>query len=320
MAVLITGATGRLGSLLTSALIRSGATVNILTRRPHRALELFGNRVNGFEWHPRTEPLPEGALDGVRRIVHLMGEPIYGRPTRRKFERIVSSRRLVSERLLEALGERPAHLIVASSAAVYGPGPGLPVTEEAPPAKPVGRLAAAARAWERAAEFARENGSIVTLVRLGLVIGTDAFPDALLPWFERGLAWRSAGPDAVVPVIDGADAVALLYWLVHEREIDGPVNAVAPVPLLASDLMRVLAEAAATPTRVSLPRWMVRRKIGLAADLLTFRHQIVPKRALDAGFGFAHPDPVESLKAVLSHRPRRRARGLMRLGGLLQRS
>ena len=90
MTILITGATGLIGRPLTRALVDQGQQVRVVTRRPHRVLEAFSaysSRVLAFEWHPRTEPFPPEALQGVERIVHLMGEPIYGPATREARQR-----------------------------------------------------------------------------------------------------------------------------------------------------------------------------------------------------------------------------------------
>ena len=85
MTILITGATGLVGRALTLALLEQGTDVRVVTRRPHRVLEAFAaysSRVLAFEWHPRTEPFPPEALAGVERVIHLMGEPLYGPATR----------------------------------------------------------------------------------------------------------------------------------------------------------------------------------------------------------------------------------------------
>ena len=196
-----------------------------------------------FEWHPRTEPFPAGALDGVERVIHLMGEPLYGPLTRDKRAQIVASRRIGTERLIEALADQPVHLIVASSAAVYGFGEGPPLTESTAVKKPKDRLALALLACEEAADRLRDNGSTVTLVRLGPVIGPGAFPDQLLELFERRIAWREAHPEAAIPAIDQVDAVSLLVWLTLTRPMPGPIHAVAPEPLRSADLKQLLAQA-----------------------------------------------------------------------------
>lgn len=320
MRILITGATGLIGRALTQSLLDQGLRPRIVTRRPHRALEFFDNRVLAYEWHPRTEPLPRAALDGVERVVHLMGEPLHGRLTRQRRAQIVASRRNGTQRLAEALGQQQAHVIVASSAAVYGFAEGPPLTETTPVQKPKSRISQTLLACEEAVEQFRESGSVVTLVRLGPVIGPGGFLEGLVRLLGRRFAWRDAHADAAVPAIDHVDAASLLAWLALSRPEAGAVHGVAPQPLRTADLKQLLIEAAPA-TRLNLPRSILRRRAGVMADFLYSRQRILPQRALDGGFKFARPDPLESVRSMLAQHaaaaPAKRRGSL--LGAVLQR-
>jgi uncharacterized protein (TIGR01777 family) len=301
MTILVTGGTGLVGRAVIQTLLDQGAHVRVVTRRPHRALEYFDHRVTAFEWHPRTEPLPAPALDGVERIVHLMGEPLYGPLSRGRRSRIVASRQDATRALIEALGRSRVHLIAASSTAVYGRGEGPPLTETSAIKPPKNKLALALLACEEAADRLRENGSTVTVVRFGHVIAPDgAFTDALLSLHRRGMTWRDISPDSGIAAIDHEDAASLLAWLALSRPLPGPVHAVAPEPLRAADLKKMLAETSHRRPLAALPPLMLRPSLGYIADALGNRRQIVPRRALDAGFVFSRPDPLESVRAVLA--------------------
>ena len=80
----------------------------------------------------------------------------------------------------------------------------------------------------------------------------------------------------------------------------GAIHAVAPEPLRSADLEQLLAQASPRNGRAGLPRWLLRRQIGVLADFVHSRQRIVPQRALDAGFVFSRPDPLESVRAVLA--------------------
>ena len=301
MTILITGATGLIGRALTQSLLDQGVRPRVVTRRPHRALEMFDSRVTAFEWHPRTEPLPADALDGVERIIHLMGEPLYGPLTREKRARVAASRRIGIERIVDALGGRSrVHLIAASSVSVYGYGDGPALTETTAVQPPRNKFALALIACEEAAEPLRASGAVVTQVRLGPVIAPATFPEQLKALFDRRLAWRNAHPEAAIPAIDHVDAVALLTWLALSRPMPGAIHAVAPEPLYSADLEKLLAQASPRRGRTGLPRWMLRRQIGVLADFVHSRRRVVPRRALDAGFTFSRPDPLESVRSVLA--------------------
>jgi uncharacterized protein (TIGR01777 family) len=330
MTILITGATGPVGRALTQTLLDQGQPVRVITRRPHRVLEYFdSNRLSAFEWHPRTEPLLPEALDGVERIIHLMGEPLYGPATREARQRIAESRRLTATRLAEALGRQRVHLIVASSASVYGFGAGPPLSESTELPRSKSKFVRALRSAEQAAEQVGANGSTVTTVRLGLVIAPGGFIEPLRQLHAAGLTWRAPPPEAtnptVMPAIDLMDAVALLAWLARARRVAGPVNAVAPEPLRSGDLKALLEDAVPRRVRIPLPRLVLRRYIGALADVVYGRQQVAPQRVLHAGFEFERPHPNDSVHAVLAHQAEAEAaarpvakRGSL-LGAVLQR-
>ncbi len=92
----------------------------------------------------------------------------------------------------------------------------------------------------------------------------------------------------------------MLAWLALSRPLPGPIHAVAPEALRVADLKKMLAETAPRRPLAAIPALMLRPSLGLVADALNNRRQIVPRRALDAGFVFSRPDPVESLRAVLA--------------------
>jgi uncharacterized protein (TIGR01777 family) len=329
MTILITGATGLIGRALTQALLAQGTQVRVITRRPHRVLEAFSaysSQVLAFEWHPRTEPFPPEALEGVERIVHLMGEPIYGPANREQRQRVVASRRRATKRLADALGRQKAHLILASSASVYGFGAGPPVGESSAVRPPKEKLALSLLGCEEEAEQIAANGSTVTAVRFGMVVAPGGgFIEPLRRLHASGVTWRTPHPDAIIPAIDIADVVAVLGWMVRARRVAGPIHAVAPEPLRSADLKALLEDAAPRRLRVALPRLALRRSIGALADVVHSRQQIVPQRLLELGYQFERPNPLDSVHAVLAERdvpplepsePKRRSL----IAGVLQRA
>ena len=323
MTILVTGGTGLIGRAVIQTLLDQGVHPRVVTRRPHRALEYFDSRVTAFEWHPRTEPLPAPALEGVERIVHLMGEPLYGRMSRERRTRIAASRREGTDALVEALGRNRIHLIAASSTAVYGSGEGPPLTETSSIKPPKNKLALALLACEEAADRLRENGSTVTFVRFGHVIAQEGgFLGPLRSVHRKGLTWRDTHPDAALAAIDHEDAASILAWLALSRPLPGPIHAVAPEPLRVADLKKMLAEASPRRPLAALPALMLRPSLGFVADALTNRRQIVPRRVLDAGFVFSRPDPLESVRAVLAYAaaPQPAGKRASRLASVLQRT
>ena len=320
MRVLITGATGLIGRALTQSLLDKGLRPRIVTRRPHRVLESFDSRVLAYEWHPRTEPFPPGALDGVERVIHLMGEPLHGPLTREKRAQIVASRRNGTERLIEALADQPVHLIVASSAAVYGFGEGPPLPRvqrrqetQAQACPGAARLRGGCRPPPRQ-RLDGHSGPHGPRDRPRRVPGPDvgaagtALRLARHPSRGGHSRHRPGGRRIAAPVAH------------VEPPVPGPLHAVAPEPLRSADLKQLLAQALPL-TRVPLPHMVLRRRIGGLADFLHSRKRILPERAIEAGFQFARPDPIESVRSVLAeHVARAAPRRPSLLGAVLQRT
>jgi NAD dependent epimerase/dehydratase family enzyme len=132
------------------------------------------------------------------------------------------------------------------------------------------------------------------------VIAPGGFPDDLKALFDRRWTWRDAHPEAAIPAIDHVDAVAMLTWLALSRPMPGAIHAVAPEALRSAEVAKLLEQVSPRRGRVALPRWMLRRQIGVLADFVHSRRRVVPRRALDAGFTFSRPDPLESMRAVLA--------------------
>jgi NAD dependent epimerase/dehydratase family enzyme len=297
MTILISGASTQLGRSLTERLVGEGRPVRLLTRRPFSGIAAFSGPERCLEWHPLSEPLPEAALDGVSSIVHLMGEPFEGRLTPPKVERLALLRRTAADKIIAGLSRRSARVILASSAAIYTDAAGEAYTEASAVGEPRTILQIAAHAWEGAAGAARAAGAQVAIARFGLVVGADRVLEDLARWISAGVSPKAAS--ATVPLIDREDAVALLVGLIDNPDIDGPINAVAPVQVSTAELCKRLSDSMGVRQRIALPARLTARALGAGAELLLRRSQIVPRRLMELGCSFSQPDPLANLPRVI---------------------
>ena len=303
MIVLITGATGRIGQDVTRHLLAAGARVRVLTRRPHRARELFADHTEIFEWHSKSEPVPAPASTGIDMLVHLMGEPLVTPPAGPDHaKRIRDSRVAPTRALAEALADRPVRWIVASCAGIYPDAEGGETSELIPLAPPKSDLQALFHDVELAAAEARHAGSTVATLRLGLMLAPNGFPDMLLQTCKRGMGLRIGSGAEWVPTITPADAARMVLWLIADPKIDGPINAVAPTLFTTADLRRTMSAATGKSHRLKAPNWLLRRALGLGAEMLRRRDCLVPVRAQAAGFVFSQPDANATLSTLLPAR------------------
>ena len=94
MKILITGATGLVGSKLLEELALAGHDdMRVLSTNKVRAKEQICFPVEVFEWNPLKNSIEDGALEGVDIIFHLAGESVAdGRWSSERKKRILDSR------------------------------------------------------------------------------------------------------------------------------------------------------------------------------------------------------------------------------------
>src|SRR5436190_18978956 len=135
MRVLVTGASGLIGSALADALLARGDEVVGLTRDPTRARPT-NPTVRWHAWRPTTERPPPEALEGIDGVVNLVGEEINQRLTDEAKVRIRESRLLGTRNLLQGIDASPTApsvFIGQSAIAYYGDRGAQPLHEQSPP-------------------------------------------------------------------------------------------------------------------------------------------------------------------------------------------
>ena len=310
MKILISGSTGLVGTALTKALARHGHTVCRLIRSTTR---IPPDANGGFDvsWNPETGELGGAAL-GADAVVNLSGASIAGkRWTPSQKEVLRSSRVRATRALVAALGRmsaKPAVLISASAVGIYGNRDGEILMEESPPGNDF--LADLAREWEAEALKAEAFRTRVVLARFGLILaGTGGALPVMMRPFRFGLGGTIGSGNQWVSWISLADVVGVLLRCLNNTPItgavefgpiSGPVNVVAPQPVTNSEFTRELARALNRPALIPAPAFALRLALGEMADALLLASQrVVPKKLLESGYQFQHPDLRSALAAAI---------------------
>jgi uncharacterized protein len=289
--VLVTGATGLVGTALTHSLLRRGDMVTALSRSP-QAPRLLPAGVRHLAGDPASPGPWEEELARADACVHLAGEPIgAGRWTAARKERIRRSRVDSTARVAAVIrGGGPAVLVSASAVGLYGDRGDELLDEASAPGK--GFLSEVVREWEAAAEPARARPHVrVVAVRSGIVLarGGGALPRMALPFrllaggtLGRATAWR--------PWIHLADEVGLILLALDDARVDGPLVAAAPNPVTSRELARSLGKVLHRPALVPAPAFALRLALGeLAGDLLASQ-RATPRKARALGYRFRFPE------------------------------
>jgi uncharacterized protein len=289
--ILISGASGLIGSALVSALESHGHEVTRLVRRP------TGNG-NEFQWDPMHEVSPV-LVSGFDIVIHLSGESVAGRWRAEKKRRIRESRVVSTRNLSRALAkaERPPHTFLCASAiGYYGNRSDEVLTEESAPGS--GFLPEVCREWE-AATHVGSPGTRTMNLRFGIVLSRHggALKEMLLP-FRLGLGGKIGNGRQWYSWIHIDDAVGAILHILATPSFIGPVNMTAPNPLTNAEFTGALASALKRPAIFTVPTFAAKLAFGeFAEEGLLASARVIPNKLGDSGFEFRYPE----LRAALAH-------------------
>ena len=298
MRIVITGATGLIGSALAAALDRDGIEVTRLVRRPPASPAQV-------RWDPTATAgkLDPAVLSGAGGVVHLSGAPVAGgRWTPARKQQLRDSRITSTRAITEAIAAAPVPppvLLCASAIGWYGGDTGDRAVTESDPAGR-GFLATLVRDWEATAAAAPAGTRVVSM-RSGLVLaGRGGILGPLLPLFRLGLGARLGTGRQYLSWISRTDEVRAIRFLLDHADMAGPVNLTAPAPVTNAEFTAALARAVHRPALLTVPAVALRAGLGEASGELLGSLRVLPQKLEQAGFSFRYPAIGEALAAELS--------------------
>ncbi|MDZ4785898.1 MAG: TIGR01777 family oxidoreductase [bacterium] len=292
--IIISGASGFVGTALTSYLKGKGHEVLSLVRRsPKVASEI--------SWNPLNREIDSSKLEGAFAVINLSGESISShrwtekRKVTLRDSRINTTRFLIES--LQKLQTKPKVFISASGMGYYGETGVEEVTESAPMGS--GFLAELASKWENEALKGRESFRVV-LLRISMVISKNggALAKMLLP-FKLGLGAKLGSGTQYMNWIHLFDLLQCIEFCIENDSCSGPVNACAPNSVTNAEFTRRLANAVHRPTFfLSLPEVFLGILLGeMSQELLLVSTKGVPKKLIEAGFKFKYASIEKAFEA-----------------------
>lgn len=298
MNVLVSGATGLIGSALSEELIGGGHGVTCLTRSPESPTDI--------RWDPFSGTI-DGTLEGHDAVVHLAGETIFSGPTDRwtpsKKEGIMESRRKGTRLLAETIAglpEPPRVLVSASGINYYGDDHADEVLrEDSAPGSDF--LAEVCKVWEASADPAREAGIRVVNTRFGLVLSPRGGAlGTTLPIFKLGGGGRIGSGRQWWSWIALDDVVGAIVRVMQDESVEGGVNVGSPNPVTNADYTKVLGKVLNRPTFFAVPAPALRVAFGEVADaLLLASLRVEPAKLEQTGYEFRYPGLEGALRHLL---------------------
>lgn len=301
MKVLVTGASGLIGSALCDALFARGDHVVGLSRDPRRARSA-NPRVTWHKWEPTLERPDPAAFESVEGVVHLLGERIDQRWTDESKRKIMESRRTGTHNLAQAIEalENPPRVMVSQSAVGYYGDRGNDVLDESEgPGESFD--AEVVKAWEQEAHELDGHDVRLVILRTGQVLTPKGgMLKELLTPFKLGVGGPLAGGSQYISWIHIEDELGLILWALDNENVNGTINATAPEPATNKDFSKALGRAVNRPAVVPVPGLVLDLKFGREfGQILRGGQRAIPKQAQELGYEFKHPDLDEALQDLL---------------------
>jgi uncharacterized protein (TIGR01777 family) len=316
MKVLMTGATGLVGTALTNALVRDGHTVcrmvrrETVSRKADSPAQAAGPRVIDVPWDPEasgglTFADSQGEIGGADAVVNLAGASIAGNRWTQQGKMVLRSSRVrTTGSLVSALGRLktvPKVMVSASAIGYYGSRGDEVLTEDSKPGDDF--LAKVAVDWEAEAKKAEALGMRVVLARFGIILAKHggALPQMMRP-FRFFVGGKMGSGRQWISWITLEDVIGIIRYALENANVSGVVNLVAPQPVRNAEFAKELARAMHRPARFPAPTFALRLALGreMADSMLLASQRVEPARLAAAGYTFRHSDLPRALAAVLA--------------------
>lgn len=294
LSILVTGASGLIGSSLCGFLETQGHRVLPVTRTP--------TSKNEIAWNPRQGTIAIDDAVRIDAVIHLAGSNVAdGRWTAAKKKEILESRVLGTRLLAKTMAQRaqPPSAFVCASGSGFYPLDGEDHDESSDPGGHF--LAQVCEAWEAETRVAEEAGIRVVRARIGVVLTpAGGALKKLLPVFQSGLGGVVGKGDGKMSWIAIDDVLDILHRATWEQEWEGAFNLTSPTPVTHRTFFEALAQVLRRPCFFPTPEFAIRAAFGEMADETILANLgAVPKKLENHGYEFRHPHLTETLSHLL---------------------
>ena len=292
--VLVTGATGLVGSAITKKLIEAGYTVHTLKRNNPNAPFHYLEATNQMVLDP---DIP------LYAVINLAGPNLADkRWTTKRKNYLLSSRVELTNALALALIDlptKPKMLLAGSAIGYYGLTGDSYVDEDSPAGDDF--LATVGQQWEQATQPAEDAGINTIHLRIGVVLSKKGgmLQKLLLP-FNLGIGGKIGNGKQYLSWISIIDLVQTILFLLVKNPRVGVLNLVAEETVNNADFSTQLGRALRRPSFIPMPTFIVKLLFGEMGDALLLGSTRVKSIKLGSlGIKLQHQTLTSALTAVL---------------------
>lgn len=285
--VLITGATGLIGSRISEACLNDGYKVHYLTTSKGK-IQLSTTK-QGFYWNPDNGDIDEAAFNGVGTIINLAGAPIANRWTESYKDEIIKSRVQSLDLLkntLSRIDHQVEHLISASAIGIY-PDSETIYYDENSKINDNSFLVEVVKKWEAAADELSEVGLTVAKVRIGIVLSAEGGAmEKLIKPIKAFVGSPLGSGDQWQSWIHLNDLVGIFMHIL-KFGLEGVYNGVAPNPVTQKYLTKAIAHEIDRPIFLpAVPEFVLKMILGEMHVIVTSGQRVSSKKIQDKGYYF----------------------------------
>jgi uncharacterized protein (TIGR01777 family) len=299
--IIITGATGLIGSKIADKLISRGEEVVVFTRSPKKAKEKIKNAHSYVKWDYNLQGGWQESIIEVDAVIHLAGENVMGNRWNEKHKKkVMESRKIGTQNLVEAIcntKNKCKTFVCASAIGFYNNDINIVVDEDSPAGNDF--LADVTSNWEKEAAKVEKCNVRRVSIRIGIVLSKEggALEKMLTP-FKFFVGGPIGSGKQWVPWIHIDDVVNLFIYSL-DTEIKGSLNAVSPNPVTMNTFAKTIGKFLDKPAFFKVPEFLLNIVLGDAAKLITRGSRVLPKKTISAGYKFKYENLEKALNDIL---------------------
>jgi uncharacterized protein (TIGR01777 family) len=300
--ILITGASGLVGTRLTELLTQKGYTVAHLGRAKHKST------VPSYVWNVEAGSIDPEALVNTDVIIHLAGANVAEkRWTASRKKEIIESRTLSSALLCRALQQQANTIrtVISASAIGYYGFEGSNVFTESSPAG-TDFLANVTRQWENEINSIESPHVRLVKLRIGVVLSAQG---GVVTELSKPIRWGLGAPlgsgNQYISWIHIDDLCAMFIKAIEDDNMTGAYNAVTDW-ITNRELTRAIAHVLHKPLWLpAVPAFVLRAALGEMADIVLMGSKVSPAKIEQAGFHFQYTKIEGALSSLLPEKASR---------------
>ena len=300
MRVLITGATGLIGSKISQLCRDKGMQVHYLSTSKDKLENKEDYK--GFYWNPNNNEIDSEAIKGVDAIINLVGASIAERWTPEQKKAILKSRTETTHLLYKCLQENEhqvKNLVSASAIGIYPSSLEKLYTEEDKGVDDsfVGEVVVK---WEEAVDNFKDLGIEVAKIRIGLVLAENG---GVLQKLKEPVNFNVGSPLGSGKQWQSwihIDDISGIFLFALENQLSGIYNAVAPNPVTNKELVNEVASQMGKPVWLpNVPKVALKLVLGEMSHIVLSSQLVSSDKIEQEGYNFKYVNLAKALEDLI---------------------